>query len=198
LCLATYEIAAWLPLTLLWCSKPWLDRTSLFVLARAAFGQATHPRDVWLAQRQVWWSQLLLTWTWRRLSPWRSYTQPVYQLEGLGLRAIRQRLRPLRGAHRMPALLVTGAFSLVEALLAIGLVSLVFWLAPSAREAANLWQLVDGDSALVGVILSACYSVVVLFLEPFYVATGFVMYLDRRMELEAWDIEQDLRRAFPT
>ena len=39
LCAASHEIAWWLPLLLLAMSKPWLDRTSLFVLSRAAFGQ---------------------------------------------------------------------------------------------------------------------------------------------------------------
>ena len=33
-------------------------------------------------------------------------------------------------------------------------------------------------------------------MEPFYVAAGFAMYLNRRVELEAWDIEQEFRRAF--
>jgi hypothetical protein len=28
------------------------------------------------------------------------------------------------------------------------------------------------------------------------VAAGFAMYLNRRAQLEAWDIEQELRRAF--
>jgi hypothetical protein len=32
--------------------------------------------------------------------------------------------------------------------------------------------------------------------EPFYVGAGFTMYLNRRVELEAWDIEQEFRRAF--
>jgi len=40
------------------------------------------------------------------------------------------------------------------------------------------------------------YAVVVIFLEPFYVASGFAIYLGRRAELEAWDIEQEFRRAF--
>ena len=61
--LASYELASWLPPLVLWWAKPWLDRTILFVLSRAAFGQATTPSDVWKAQRQVWWSQLLFTWT---------------------------------------------------------------------------------------------------------------------------------------
>ena len=50
--------------------------------------------DVWRAQRQVWWSQLLFTWTVRRLSPWRSLTQPVYQLEGLSIRQARRACSP--------------------------------------------------------------------------------------------------------
>ena len=43
---------------------------------------------------------------------------------------------------------------------------------------------------------AVAYAVAVLFLEPFYVAAGFGMYLNRRAELEAWDIEQEFRRAF--
>ena len=36
--LASYQIAAWLPGVVIWWAKPWLDRTVLFVLSRAAFG----------------------------------------------------------------------------------------------------------------------------------------------------------------
>ena len=75
--LATYEIATWLPLLLIWWFKPWLDRTVLFVLSRAAFGQATTVGDLIRNQRHVLWGQLLLSLTLRRLSPWRSFTQPV-------------------------------------------------------------------------------------------------------------------------
>jgi hypothetical protein len=44
--------------------------------------------------------------------------------------------------------------------------------------------------------MAVAYAFVVAFLEPFYVAAGFAMYLNRRAELEAWDVEQELRRAF--
>ena len=47
--LASFEIARWLPGLIIWLAKPWLDRTSLFVLSRAAFGQPTGPADVWRA-----------------------------------------------------------------------------------------------------------------------------------------------------
>jgi hypothetical protein len=46
------------------------------------------------------------------------------------------------------------------------------------------------------VVATLAYALVVLFIEPFYVAAGFGMYINRRAELEAWDIEQEFRRAF--
>jgi hypothetical protein len=53
-----------------------------------------------------------------------------------------------------------------------------------------------GDTGTVALIVNCAYPVAALFMEPFYVAAGFAMYLNRRVELEAWDIEQELRRAF--
>jgi hypothetical protein len=198
LALASYEVATWLPTLALWWSKPWLDRTVLFVLARAAFGQPTAPGDVWHAQRQVWWSQLLHTWTLRRLSPWRSYTQPVYQLEGLSVWRARKRVLQIRGGGRGgPAFLMTSAFSSAETALAVAVTSLAFWLAPVEQAPSFTELFLAGDgTGLLALLTPISYTIVVLFLEPFYVAAGFAMYLNRRAELEAWDIEQELRRAF--
>jgi hypothetical protein len=196
--LASFEIAAWLPALVLWWAKPWLDRTVLFVLSRAAFGQGTSLTDLWQAQGQVWWRQLLLTWTWRRLSPWRSFTQPVYQLEGLMLGKLGSRIRQIRRRKSGPALLVTSAFSLAETSLAAAAASLVIWFAPTEQGLGVLQTFFSSESALGPLVFAVAYAVVVLFLEPFYVAAGFAMYLNRRAELEAWDVEQELRRAFAT
>ena len=194
--LASYELGAWLPPLVLWCAKPWLDRTILFVLSRAAFGQTTTPSDVWNAQRQVWWSQLLFTLTVGRLSLWRSLTQPVYQLEGLSIWRTGARVRQIRHRSMGSALMVTHAFSVSETALTLALVSLVFWLAPSGRAPGALESLSEGLPGFFSLTLPIAYAIVVAFLEPFYVAAGFAMYLNRRAELEAWDIEQEFRRAF--
>ena len=195
LALASYEVASWLPPLVLWFAKPWLDRTILFVLSRAAFGQTTTPSDVWKAQRQVWWSQLLFTWTVRRLSLWRSFTQPVYQLEGLSIGMAGARVRQIRQRNMGSALMITNAFSVSETALMIAVGSLVFWLAPSGRTPGL--ELLSGDlPGFLSVTLAVAYTIAVVFLEPFYVGAGFAMYLNRRAELEAWDIEQEFRRAF--
>src|SRR4051812_7866501 len=93
---ASFQLAPWLAGLTMWMAKPWLDRTILFVLSRAAFGQATTAADLWRAQRDVWWRQLLFTLTIRRLSPWRSLTAPVYQLAGVAIREAGRRARPAR------------------------------------------------------------------------------------------------------
>ena len=191
LCLATYEIAEWLPAGLIWWFKPWLDRTVLYVLSRAAFGQRTRVSDLVRDQRHVWWHQLLLSLTTRRLSPWRSFTQSVYQLEGLRFLAARKRVMQIRRGRTTPATLMTSAFSVAETLLTVAVVSLIFWFTPGERD-----PFAPGAFADLAFPVTCAYALVVLFLEPFYVAAGFAMYLNRRAQLEAWDIEQELRRAF--
>jgi hypothetical protein len=140
--------------------------------------------------------QLLLTWTWRRLSPWRSFTQPVYQLEGLRFGEIRRRAVQLRRRRRGAALLMTSTFAVAETCLVVTVLSLLVWFAP-AEMAPDLATVVFGtDNALLETTSAVAYAIVIAFLEPFYVAAGFAMYLNRRAELEAWDLEQELRRAF--
>ena len=92
---------------------------------------------------------------------------------------------------------MTSAFSMAELALCVTLQSLALWLAPGDQQ-FDLSQLLAGDEAGQQIVFwySAAYALVVMFLEPFYVAAGFALYLNRRVELEAWDVEQELRRAF--
>jgi hypothetical protein len=195
LALSTVEIAPWLPAFIVFWCKPWLDRSLLFVLSRAVFGQDTRFADLWREQRQVWWRQLPSTLTWRRLSPWRSFTQPARQLEGQrGEDLRRRRLQLLRG-RRGAAFAMHAAFAHVELLLMLGLVALAAWFEPNGKPFAVL-EMFEGDGLLASLIPAAAYAAIVWIVEPFYVAAGFAMYLNRRVELEAWDIEQEFRRAF--
>ena len=91
-------------------------------------------------------------------------------------------------------MLAFGAFVHVEAAVTLAIFSLLFWFAPpEAGESLFNWLTTDEDSVWIG---ATSYALAVFIVEPFYVASGFAMYLNRRVELEAWDIEQDFRRAF--
>jgi hypothetical protein len=193
---AAGRVSEWLAIVAIWWAKPWLDRTILFVLSRAAFGQRTSILDLWRNQRQVWWRHLIHTLTLRRLSPWRSLTQPVYQLEGLSLFKSGHRVNQIRRRKAGAALLVTGVFATVETLLVLSVIFFIFWMTPEA-EMPTLFDFQEGTFSSIVIHGSVvAYAIVVAFLEPFYVAAGFAIYLGRRAELEAWDIEQEFRRAF--
>lgn len=195
LALSTAELAPWLPTLLIFWLKPWLDRSLLFVLSRAVFGEATRFTDLWRAQRGVWWRQLPATLTLRRLSPWRAFTQPVYQLEGLRGRALRQRRNVLLGHHRTRAALVQAVFAHAEAALSLGLISLIAWFAPQGSDFGWGWMQSEAEPGST-LVTTLAYAAAVTLMEPFFVAAGFAMYLNRRVELEAWDIEQEFRLAF--
>ena len=184
----------WTVLVVIWL-KPWLDRSILFVLARAVFGEETRFADVWAARRAVAWHGLLGALTIRRLSPWRSYVQPVLQLEGQRGKARRDRVARILGPHRGAALAMQTAFATIESVLVVGLVAVIPWLRPADDQSAWTALLFDGGSWLSGAGL-ACYAIAVALVEPFFVGAGFAMYLNRRVELEAWDIEQEFRLAF--
>ena len=193
--LLTEPIAGWLPALLVWLSKPWLDRTVLFVLSRALFGRRTTIKDVWDHRREVWLSGMTTTLILQRLSASRSFKQPILQLEGLSGPALADRIRRLTGRHRGVARAMTLAFTNAELALLLSVLSLQIWLSPHAAEIPNNW--LSGSSGVVQSLkTSIAYVAAVAFLEPFYVAAGFGMYINRRVELEAWDIEQEFRRAF--
>ncbi|RUR71734.1 hypothetical protein EJP67_32290 [Variovorax guangxiensis] len=196
LALGTVEIAGWLPSLLIFWLKPWLDRSLLFVHSRAVFGQETRWSDLWANRRAVWGGQLLRTLLWRRFSPWRSLTQAIEQLEGQRGSARRKRRAQLLSGRRGSATGMQLVFANVEMALDICLLSLLFWFAPegSSRDLFN-W-LTQSDSTVQSLLTAGAYALVVGVLEPFYVAAGFAMYLNRRVELEAWDIEQEFRRGF--
>jgi hypothetical protein len=196
LAFATFEMASWLPSLIIWWMKPWLDRTVVFILSRAAFGQRTTFADLWAARRQVWWSQLLFTLTVQRLSFWRSLTQPVYQLEGMSPLAARARVRQIRRRHTGAAMMMTSTFAICETALWAALFSLAYWFAPREHAPDLMAVLAREVSGPLVFASTLAYAAAVVFLEPFYVAAGFAMYLNRRTELEAWDIEQEFRRAF--
>lgn len=196
LCLALQPLGWWVPGLALWLAKPWLDRTLLFVLARAVFRQNSTLADLWAAQRSVWWQGLLWTLLRQRLSPWRSFTQPAVQLEGLRGKALRQRRSQLRHGHQGAALAMSAAFVKAETVIGVGLPLLLLWLVPGGHVGTG-WGWLSGSGSLAGDAgFSLAYMAAVALVEPFFVGAGFAMYLNRRVELEAWDVEQALRHAF--
>jgi hypothetical protein len=185
----------WACLALIWI-KPWLDRSLLFVLSRAAFREETRFGDLLLAWREVWCRDLVATLTLRRLSPWRAYVQPVQQLEGQRGTPRRRRAAQILQNHRGAAFGVQNAFASIESFVTLGLLVLPMWF--TTIDDRNDWfgMFYTGSGLGYAAVQFFAYATVVAVVEPFFVGAGFAMYLNRRVELEAWDIEQEFRVAF--
>ncbi len=195
LALATVEIASWLPAVLIFWLKPWMDRVLLFVLSRAVFGEPTSFADLWQARSAVLWTGWLDALTVQRISPWRAYTQAIGQLEGQRGKARRLRRNQLLKGKRGAAFGAQWVFSSMEMVFSAGVIGVAVLFAPEGSR-SDVFGWLGNDGMLAQGVLAALYACIVLALEPFFVAAGFAMYLNRRVELEAWDIEQEFRRAF--
>ncbi len=192
--LASGLISAWAPWLVVWLAKPWLDRVLLHFYARRVFAQPCSLSDV-LTGPVLWsprlWPQLL----WARLSPWRAMVQPVVQLEGLRGKALTARTKVLLGGCRGAALMAQLAWAHLEAWLALALLLTYHWADPFSPM-GRVFQWV-GDEGGTGPVVMFCFQVLAaLLLEPLSLAGGFMMYLNRRVTLESWDVEQEVRRAF--
>ncbi|NSL57026.1 DUF4129 domain-containing protein [Uliginosibacterium aquaticum] len=202
LAVLTLIFALWLGeiswvLLIMWWLKPVFDRLALHVVSHAVFGEIPSLRQSLRALPGLLRnSRLLAALTWERFSLTRSIRLPVDQLEGLRGKAGRQRKSLLGRRIGSAATWHTLAWLHLETILWTGLLGLVWLLIPEDLMPAGvtLWKLLTAQplwfSCLLYLPLLACS----LLLEPLYVAGGFMLYLKRRTDLEAWDVELQFRR----
>ena len=199
LCLATaarYLVeASWLWSTLVWWLKPFYDRALVLVLSRAVFGEATGAGDVARALPGFFRTGLVRGLTWGRFDPSRSFTLPVWQLEGLRGAARRRRSALLRKGGRQRAMWLTTACIHIEVLLMFAGIALFFMVLPEGVGPSFDLSVFSWIETPAGEVLGdLSYLVALSLIEPLYVASGFTLYLNRRTELEGWDIEIAFRQ----
>ncbi len=185
----------WVALLLIWWLKPLYDRVVLHVLSRAVFGELPGTRAVFGAAGE-WLGSGLVPYLLLRLWPdlARSFALPVRQLEGSRGRAARERLSLLGRRSRGSAVWLTIVCLHFEAVLYWSLQLVMTMLVPAkALEGRGFFEAFSASSGW-GWTQVAGYAGAVFLLEPFYVAGGFALYLNRRTLLEGWDLEVALRR----
>jgi uncharacterized protein DUF4129 len=181
---------------LVWWLKPALDRVVLHVLAAGVFGDLPRLRDTLRALPRALTPGLIASLTWYRLFLVRSFNLPVWQLERQTGAEARQRRRQLHRRASGYALWLTVACVLFEAVLALSGIALFDLLAPVLdNDEFQFFQLFSWDNrSLQGIVVCAMVFAAMTIVEPFYVAGGFALYLNRRTALEGWDLEVALRR----
>jgi hypothetical protein len=185
----------WLAALLTWWLKPLFDRFALHVVSRAVFGEIPGVRATLAAARAILSPGLVVSLTLHRLNLARSLILPVWQLEKSSGRPARERRATLGRRMRSHAVGLTLACVHFEAVVMFSLGALLALVYPAAgdvefdlaawwRDGAVGWTLAD----------SVAYMIAIAVIEPFYVAGGFALYLNRRAILEGWDVELALRR----
>ncbi|MBT2968848.1 MAG: DUF4129 domain-containing protein [Candidatus Thiodiazotropha sp. (ex Ctena orbiculata)] len=190
--LALLPLPLWLAGLLLWWLKPLYEPPLLFWLSRRLFAEDSTIKSVFRGWLRIVLPQLLANLTWRRLNPSRSFVMPVVVLEGLKGRRRSNRIGVLsRGVHAAGWLTLVGlAF---EVVLELGFIVLVIGLIPQELMWID-WQsyFIDPDP-LTEWVHQGCALLAMSCIAPFYVSGGFALYLNRRSQLEAWDLEIGLR-----
>ncbi len=187
-----------LPALLLWWLKPVYDRIPLYVISRAVFGAVPGTRETVRTQLRWGWKPMLHYLTWRRFSPARSLFLPVDLLEGAQGTRLRERRRVLGGAVYGNAALLTIMCMQFELALWFGGITAFFLFVPPELLPETLktaWSLLSEETPLwIEVALQIIAWLVLSIVEPFFVGAGFGLYLNRRTQLEAWDVEIVFRK----
>jgi hypothetical protein len=185
----------WVAALLLWWWKPLFDRFALHVLSRAVFGRAPTLAETFAAWREILspglaWSLLSRFWDFKR-----SFVLPVLQLERQTGSAARVRSRLLSQRAGPFASVLTVLCLHFETVATLGILALATLFATDLQLAPEAYSDTPGSfDAQWTFATTLIYMAAVSVIEPFYVAAGFALYLNRRVLLEGWDVELGMRR----
>ncbi len=180
--------------------KPVFDRAVLHTASRAVFGEECGVKATLRSYRDWLKPGLFSALTFGRFDFARSFTMPVSTLEKQTGSAARKRRNALGSRTRSSAVWLTVVCLHLEWVALFATVIAVSMLEPTA---ADLVPDEAYDEGVVGALLEMFkwntkdvlhYILAVSLVEPFYVTAGFSLYLNRRVILEGWDIEVQLRR----
>ena len=185
----------WLAGLFIWWLKPLYDRLLLHILSRQLFNEKVTTAEAFSALPDlIRHTGLFSALSYRRFSLSRSYNLAIWQLEKLkgNERKERQALIYLQGHSN--AIWLTIACIHLEWVILFSIYALILMFDASGTAWEHVKNLFRGDvdmdtqywQTLFDFIF---YSLTVLIIEPFYVAAGFMLYINRRTQLEAWDIE---------
>ena len=188
----------WLAWLLMWWLRPAFDRIPVYVLSRAVFGSVPGIAETLREQLRWGWRPMRGHLTWRRFSPLRAVMLPIDLLEGADPKLLAERRRVIGGgmggyAVQLTVVCLNFIIALQLSLVLLTTIAVPNELLPEAGRAA--WAVITEQPPVWALIaLNLVDWLAVAFIEPFYVGAGFGLYLNRRTQLEAWDLEIAFRR----
>ncbi len=182
----------WLAMLLTWWLKPLWDRGPLYVASRYLFGEKDSIRDILKALPKVYKTDCLPWLTWQRLSLTRSFDMPVTVLEKLKSSQRQSRIGTLHYLTGNTGFWLTIVCVHLEAVIIFGLVVLAVLMVPEHID-IDYWEAFSNDDLLIQTISNILTFISMVIVAPFYTVAGFTLYISRRIDLEAWDVEVRFR-----
>ncbi len=186
----------WLAPLIIWLLKPLYDRLLLSIFSQRLFGVEQSTGNILRGIPALFKTGLYINLTLLRLNPSRSFHLPVWQLEGLRGKKRQKRIQVLSARIYSYPLWLTIVCMHLEALFYFTILGLVFMFIPEGIK-IDFLSLFDSDienNIWFLLLTNLLVFTGMIIIEPFYVAAGFMLYVNRRIRLEGWDIEIAFRR----
>ncbi|RLU01524.1 DUF4129 domain-containing protein [Ketobacter sp.] len=180
-------------LLLVWWLKPLFESVQLRYISEKLFDDRIRWQDTLRQAHKIalhqWFSKLVI----QRLAFSRSFNMPVGELEQLHGRRRGQRLETLHRGAGSSGLWLTAVGNTLEGVLVFGVFSLAWIFIPMEMAIDFDFDMLYSSPLLFPTITVAGFIAMAL-VSPFYVCGGFMLYINRRTWLEAWDIELTFRQ----
>ncbi len=180
---------------LIWYLKPLFEVGPQLILSRLIFSEEFSNRQIahitFNAMKKYFWLALFHL----RLSIRRSFIMPVYLLEQLPSEPRKKRLKMLSLGQSQGPVSLTVLLSHAEMLFYLVILFIVYQFIPE-YERANPFILLQQEKTDLAIEWFSITSwlIAMIAVAPFYVCGGFALYLNKRIELEGWDIELSFKK----
>ena len=176
-----------------WWIKPYSHRLILHILSQNLFNNELSTAQALRDMPSLMHYSVLGAITFRRFSFSRGFNLPIWQLEQLKGKQRSKRQEVLLGAVHSEAIWLTLGLFFIEIIFTISVLGLfLLFIPPDYLEPVlkNIFNPALGAiDTWMTLTVSFIFIIVTLIIEPFYIAANFSLYINRRTQLEAWDIE---------
>ncbi|AWB68373.1 hypothetical protein C2869_19055 [Saccharobesus litoralis] len=174
---------------IVWWFKPLLERPLLDYLAKRSFSSNCTTWQAISSLRKLRFSTILLMLSWHRFSPHRAYLAAVDQLERqYGAKATkRKNLLTARCDAKQTWWMIFCVH--IELVLVLAMFAAIYFFLPQGTHIDQAFLSESFENGFIEEVYFFNYIVAISLVAPYFTAGGFLMYLNSRIKLEAWDIE---------
>ncbi|THB72992.1 MAG: hypothetical protein D6B28_04490 [Gammaproteobacteria bacterium] len=180
-----------------WLFIPIYDRFVLLVVSRRLFDEKITVVEVIRVAPRLIFKHFFKHLTYYRFDPARSFNLPVWFLENLSGSKRSARARILKISASGTASTLTTACSMLVFFFYLSILASLISFIPGLNlfgdifrdSFENIIAMYQSQNWYVQLFANSLFYLAISLVEPFYVCAGFALYLNRRTELESWDIE---------